>query len=373
MGDCGAFTYVNEKYPQIDIKKASDHYNSLEFDYGISVDHICSDVVIVEEGKERDFDFIHAEEIKKKDKVYFKLVLSNKEKEFRRQLSLENAKKFLEISYKKNYTPIGAVQGYSIESYMDSAIKLIDMGYKYIAFGGLVPKKTEFISNLLDEINKKINTKEIKVHLLGVLREELFEKMINYNIASFDSASYYRKSWLRATHNYLGVDNNWYPSIRIPQSENPRMKNKILTKFSFKKVQEMEEKILKNIRKYDQGLISDIDSLLEDIINYDKIFFRESFNEDKFFDLYKTLLHSKNWKECACEICKTLGVDVVIFRGSDRNKRRGFHNTFVFYKNLQEKLGFVHFDPDFIDTETETHNIDIKSSNTFTGKEVGKI
>ena len=42
-------------------------------------------------------------------------------------------------------------------------------------------------------------------------------------------------------------------------------------------------------------------------------------------------------------ICKEIGMDVIIFRGNNRNRRRGFHNTFVFYKLLSR----IRNDPDF--------------------------
>ena len=41
---------------------------------------------------------------------------------------------------------------------------------------------------------------------------------------------------------------------------------------------------------------------------------------------------------CACDICRRDGIQVVIFRGNNRNRRRGFHNTYVFYRLLQQAL-----------------------------------
>jgi hypothetical protein len=32
------------------------------------------------------------------------------------------------------------------------------------------------------------------------------------------------------------------------------------------------------------------------------------------------------------------GVEIIIFRGNNRNRRRGFHNTYVFYRLVQEIL-----------------------------------
>ena len=41
-------------------------------------------------------------------------------------------------------------------------------------------------------------------------------------INSFDSASYFRKAWLRSSQNYLGSDGRWYAAIRVPPSHDPR-------------------------------------------------------------------------------------------------------------------------------------------------------
>jgi hypothetical protein len=34
-----------------------------------------------------------------------------------------------------------------------------------------------------------------------------------------------------------------------------------------------------------------------------------------------------------------VGVEVIIFRASNRNKRRGFHNLGVYHKHLQKTVG----------------------------------
>jgi hypothetical protein len=57
--------------------------------------------------------------------------------------------------------------------------------------------------------------------------------------------------------------------------------------------------------------------------------------------LYRETLEAAPWRECSCEICAGAGIDVVIFRGSERNKRRGFHNLYVFGKRLRRELASV--------------------------------
>jgi hypothetical protein len=53
---------------------------------------------------------------------------------------------------------------------------------------------------------------------------------------------------------------------------------------------------------------------------------------------YERTLEAQPWKQCPCHICKTWGVEVMIFRGNNRNRRRGFHNTYVFYRLMQKAL-----------------------------------
>ena len=50
---------------------------------------------------------------------------------------------------------------------------------------------------------------------------------------------------------------------------------------------------------------------------------------------YTETLEARPWKSCTCTVCKEIGIEVIIFRGSNRNKRRGIHNLDVFYKHLQ--------------------------------------
>ena len=53
---------------------------------------------------------------------------------------------------------------------------------------------------------------------------------------------------------------------------------------------------------------------------------------------YTETLEARPWKSCPCAICKEIGVEVIIFRGADRNRRRGFHNLSVFAERLSRDL-----------------------------------
>ena len=55
-------------------------------------------------------------------------------------------------------------------------------------------------------------------------------------------------------------------------------------------------------------------------------------------EIYREALEAKPWKDCPCEVCKQLGHHVILFRGAERNRRRGFHNVWTFYQRLQRGL-----------------------------------
>jgi hypothetical protein len=51
----------------------------------------------------------------------------------------------------------------------------------------------------------------------------------------------------------------------------------------------------------------------------------------------RTLEH-KPWKNCDCAVCRDIGVEVIIFRSSNRNKRRGMHNLGVYHRHLSKTI-----------------------------------
>jgi hypothetical protein len=53
---------------------------------------------------------------------------------------------------------------------------------------------------------------------------------------------------------------------------------------------------------------------------------------------YRDLLNAEPWKRCDCPICTESGIEVAIFRGNNRNRRRGFHNTRRFYDQFERDL-----------------------------------
>lgn len=315
IGDCGAFGYVaieNPPVPFYDTKNIAKLYEKLEFDMGVSVDHLAVDYII----------------IKNKENKREKKMLSKDIKDKRIKITLKNAEKFLDLHKKKkfNFIPIGVAQGYNLKTYKNSIKNLIEIGYEYIGIGGLVQYKTEFILDILNEIQNFLNG--TKIHLFGIARPNYSKHFERLGVASLDSASFFRRAWLRSGQNYLAPNGKWYTAIRIPQSSNPRIrKNANLNGFSLKKLKKLEEKAFNSLIKYENYEIN-LDNALKNILKYDRLLLRNS--DDKNLEKkYRRTLEDRPWEFCDCDICKNIGIHVIMFRGSNRNKRRGFHNIWT--------------------------------------------
>ena len=93
----------------------------------------------------------------------------------------------------------------------------------------------------------------------------------------------------------------------------------------------MEQKALNLIRRYAdrKAKLADV---LEAVLAYESLMP----NRKDHSVAYARTLKDRPWEKCECGICNTVGVEVIIFRGSERNKRRGFHNLAVFRQRMNQ-------------------------------------
>ena len=179
MGDCGAFDYIMEDVPPYSTEDVLDYYTRLDFDYGVSVDHLI----------------VSGTEHQKKERY---------------DLTIQNAEDFLKEHRKAGlkWEPMGAVQGWDPKSYARAAEKYVKMGYKYIALGGLVRSSTPNILKALHEVHKVVPD-TIPIHLFGLARFRVLREFADYGVRSVDSASYLRQAWMRDSQGYLAVDRSY--------------------------------------------------------------------------------------------------------------------------------------------------------------------
>jgi len=144
---------------------------------------------------------------------------------------------------------------------------------------------------------------------------------------------------------YLGKGGRieYYSAIRIPQAnENIRLRNHVKTGlYDQESLVTMESNALRMIRKYDKGKASIADTL-DTILEYSiPLVDNGSMDPERLKKilvkkrlLYQRTLENRQWESCPCAICKDAGIETIIFRASNRNKRRGMHNLAVFYDYL---------------------------------------
>jgi hypothetical protein len=140
---------------------------------------------------------------------------------------------------------------------------------------------------------------------------------------------------------------DYYTAIRIPQAiENPRLMQGIKKgTLSAEELQIKEKAALLAIRDYDKNLL-DFDSTLAVLVDYLRLTLSGSISSsiemekeiDKHVRLISPTLRDKPWQKCQCSICQSAGIETIIFRASNRNKRRGFHNLGVYHRHLQKTL-----------------------------------
>lgn len=321
MGDCGAFSYRRLTAPPFTTDKVIQLYNDLQVDIGASIDHIPFGEV------ERDGKLSP---------------LSAAEAQSRVELTAKLAGEFIHSARDTSrFVPMGVIQARTPDEYASMAQGYVRMGYDYIALGGLVPRPDDDIINIVEATTSAINHilpasySRIRIHLFGILREGLLPRLRELGIASFDSGSYLRKAWLRSDKNYLSPSNTWYSAIRVPYSSDPRFqKNAIEKGISLSELRKLEKECLQLLRAYEERQPG-LPSILDKITQYDSLLLRTS-DTNALREKYEIALKDAPWKQCDCPVCRALGIDVVIFRGFNRNKRRGFHNTRMFYQRLAE-------------------------------------
>ena len=260
--------------------------------------------------------------------------LDEKERERRYELTIENAFNFIEGHRKGDYEfkPVGAVQGWDPESYMDAVKDYQNMGYSYIALGGLVRSTTNYILQILESISK-IRKPKTKMHLFGVARLDAIESFMKLGVSSVDSAGVLRQAWLSSSSNYYSPDMNHYTAIRVPpaKDDHSRDEEKGMGDKEKSDIRELENKCLSSIRKFNSNKTS-LDRVLDIIAKYDECMGGNGNLHEK----YLRTLTDKPWKKCPCKLCKETGVDIIVFRRNNRNRRRGFHNTWVFFNKFRE-------------------------------------
>lgn len=316
MGDCGAFTYVKEDVPPYSVDEVLEFYESCEFDYGISIDHVILGYDARLDARSRQPDT---------PQQYIE----------RQRITLELASDFYRTHQRERleFTPIGVAQGWSPNSYARAVDKLQKIGFHYIALGGMVPLKTSEILASLEQI-ATVRQSQTRLHLLGITRLEWLSRFREYGVVSFDSTSPLRQAFKDEKDNYHTLKRT-YPAIRVPQLDgNTTLQKKIRAgQIPQDEARRLERACLESLRKYQTGKRVSLAKIVSLIVEYEQLLGSRKDRRAAYLEV----LEDRPWASCACTICKKLGHHVILFRGAERNRRRGFHNTWIFFQRLRNE------------------------------------
>jgi hypothetical protein len=314
MGDCGAFSYVDDLYPPYTVDEVIDFYDGCGFDYGIAVDHVIfQHEPLATRNDERASEWVRRQDIT--------LTLAN---DFWKRCK----------DRRVGFEPVGVAQGWSPQSYADAVTELQRIGYRRLAMGGMVPLKTREILDCLRAVDD-VRDSKTQLHLLGISRCEDIPTFATHGVTSFDSTSPFRQAFKDDRDNYYAPDTT-YVALRVPQVDgNPKLRKRISSgEIDQRLAITLERKSLRLLREYDAGSVP-LEDVLHALQEYSEIWDGKVNREDA----YRRTLEDQPWRYCRCELCRALGIDIAVFRGSERNKRRGFHNLYVFRQRLRAQLG----------------------------------
>ena len=329
MGDCGAFQFINEEVPPYSCEEICEYYETCGFDYGMTLDHLITTFSLEFDEGNSLFTQQPSDEMK-----------------FRYRLTLDNGKEILRLCNSKKYsfTPIGVVQGWSPQSYLAGIKELIDFGFKYLAIGGMARGSNSEIEPLLEVIGPVIKESGVELHFLGVARFNMLEQFKHAGVTSCDSASTLFQAFKSTKENYHAPDRT-YCAVRIPPVKGdkspkvskllkPLKEDLIAYQKEEDRLHELEQSALRAVRSY-ASRETDLKDTMEALIAYEE----EFSGGTKHYELFEETLRDRPWESCPCKICQESGVDVIFLRGNNRNRRRGFHNTWLFYRGFLERTG----------------------------------
>jgi len=331
MGDCGAFQYLSEEQPIYTTEEICTYYDSLGFDQGISVDHIIL-----------EFDAAYDSNAAPKENSV------TPEMRRRYEVTLANAREMLERCSLRSlsFEPIGSAQGWSPLTYRSAIEDLVAMGYRNVALGGLAKASDKDIKSVLTQVGPVVRQAGVSLHVLGVARKSMLAAYREAGVSSCDSTAPLFQAFKSSVDNYHTPEKN-YTAVRIPPvagNMSPKVR-KLLRKYTeagnttgyakeFKRLSLLERQALNAIRTYATGDLS-LAQAMRKITRYE-----DEFEEPRRHrELFQKTLADRPWEDCPCPVCRSLGVEVILLRGNNRNRRRGFHNTYVFFQEFKRLTG----------------------------------
>lgn len=311
MIDCGAYSHLGSTVLQYDVEDCVDFYSQCQFGAGVS-----PDCVILELNPSWD-----------DPRRTPASVLG------RAEATHDAARRFLRACRAAGmpFDPVGVVQAWSPQSATKYAKGLVESGYTWIGLGGLAHRRTDEIYDVLCEVRSAI-PEEVRLHLFGFNRIDQLDDFSGLGISSIDSSAPLLKAVKDDRHNYFCSRGAHHLAIKITSRHEGRVRNQVASGAIDQDIYAaLEEGALEAFRECACGRLP-VERALDRLRDYHEFAFP---NEEFPAVAYCRILREQPWKECECEVCKEIGPEIVLLRGINRNKRRAFHNSFVFHRKVK--------------------------------------
>jgi len=365
--DSGAFTYVNEYVPPMTSKDVVEIYLNTEATHCLALDHIplkglTSEIEKQLTLKKEQLDnlkhncllssifpgwdveattLINDLEVEVAD-LQKKYTESLKENKRRWDISMQNAEDFLKYCKDNNvpFTPVATAHGWDAETYEEAGYLIKEMGYNYMAVGGLVPiassspKVFEAISSAA-----KGTGGQVPIHVFGIgsMYRFNYKQMVGFGVESFDSASPMVKS-ISGTANLFWGNKAGYMALKVPlvRDDNRGALNKLIKagSVSMAKAKKLEQLCISNILSLDTTTPVPTQKILDDLQEFAYLW-GEEHTKDKIVRMRKTI-DDKVWTQCGCKACKQHGAHIIMFRGGQRGTARCSHNLLSLKQRLSD-------------------------------------
>jgi hypothetical protein len=319
MGDCGAFSYRAEPEPPYTVDGVIGYYDACRVDWGVSVDHVIL-------GYDPQLDA-----------GLFGTGAAPEDWAKRQEITISLAAEFLRKVRAGRYTfePVGAAQGWSPKSYARCVAELQKMGYRRVALGGMVALKSAEVLDVLAGV-AAVRRPETELHLLGLNRTDHVAAFREYGVTSIDSTSPLTQAFKDDRDNYY-TPTRTYSAVRVRIAD-PKVTRELRQLMASGKLAQtealrLEEEAWAALLGYAAGRVS-LDDAVAAVLRYEAPFDTHAGNAAR----YRETLADRPWEKCGCAICAALGIHCVLFRGAERNRRRGFHNLYVTYRELQKAI-----------------------------------
>jgi len=173
--DCGAWSYKNEPAPKWTVDECIELYGEYA----------------------RPGDIVTAPD---------HMVLKNHDATIEAErcaLTIQNAYYFIK-KYAKEHVPIAVTHG-NIETRIDMTKQYLDMGYKYIAIGGVAGRAgaRDYVTNIIDKTCELRTQYDFKIHVLGISALSWLPVYKEYDINSYDGSAMFFSAFTGASYYWL--------------------------------------------------------------------------------------------------------------------------------------------------------------------------